>query len=300
MSGHPSEPSWLRESPPSASSSAPVVLSDDDFPAAVASSSSTYGSVNNSDVPAPRVVSRKDPTKPSWAAESDEDGDPEVAPPTGRGRGASRQASSRPLLNNTDKQQSSRRSGGKNDLEEGLLPSSASSSAPPPPVRRTFVHALCLSLQVLSALSSTSLVTANVLSIMYRYNMPFIHLLLRGYGVLFGLFVIMAELEIGPYFRDSRMMSNWIMRGLIYSFLGVIGTEESITVHLDTSSLPNGNVVEMFAQIASYCMVACGGFYVLLGLLCCKGRRDKSVAAYVTLKKQREMEEAVRRQAALN
>jgi hypothetical protein len=297
MNGHPSEPSWLRESsPPSASSSAPVVLSsDDDVMPSASYAPQTYGSTNNSDFQ-PQRMSKKDPTKPAWAVDSDEEDDPEIVPPGRRPSAATKQAS-RPLLNNNDKQSSRR--GGKNDLEEGLLPS-PQSSAPPPPVRRTFIHGLCLGLQVLSALSSTSLVAANVLSIMYRYGMPPVHLILRGYGVLFGLFVIMAELEVGPYFRDSRMMSSWVMRGLVYSFLGVIGTEESISVNLDKSSLPNGAAVELFAQIASYCMVACGGCYILLGLLCCKGRKDKAVAAYVTLKKQREMEEALRHQASVH
>ena len=185
------------------------------------------------------------------------------------------------------------------DIERGapLLSDNESSDdeyPKPTPLRRSFLHDMFIGLCVVSVLASFCLVVANVLSILYKTDMRPIQLFMRAYSVIFGIAVVFCEMNWTSYTRESKLLNNWISRGFLYTFLGVLGLDESVAVSLDGSNLPNPSIVEMFAKISSYCMVGVGVLYVLLGLMCCRAVKERRVAAFVAAKKQRAADEARR------
>ena len=85
----------------------------------------------------------------------------------------------------------------------------------------------------------------------------------RGYAVLFGLMIILAELEFPRLFLDYfQFLDLWSMKGFFIVFVGVLT--------LDTESNDNNALQTGTAGL----VVVLGCVYIILGLLCVKTYRD--------------------------
>jgi len=78
----------------------------------------------------------------------------------------------------------------------------------------------------------------------------------------------------------KNLASNFVVRGVLYSFIGLIGVEQSIALRVDMLHL--NHVSSMWAQMASlslhlaaWAMVCMGGLYFVLGVLCMQPLRDR-------------------------
>jgi hypothetical protein len=95
--------------------------------------------------------------------------------------------------------------------------------------------------------------------------------LLRAYVILFCTLFILAEMQFPLQTRLVPSLNNWLYRGLIYSFIGVIGLEESYaTLAQEYPKSPDsGNVlISLLLKVASYGMFTLGLLYMLMGGLC--------------------------------
>ena len=85
----------------------------------------------------------------------------------------------------------------------------------------------------------------------------------------------------------SLPTNNWLMRGWLYSFLGLVGMEEAYAVLVSDSSTSNilaSDLVSIFIQMSSWGMVAIGVLYFALGLLCMRSLKEKVRADYSAAK----------------
>jgi hypothetical protein len=95
--------------------------------------------------------------------------------------------------------------------------------------------------------------------------------------------VLFCLVEAGwpiPWIRSSPLLQVYISRGFLYSFLGLICVEESTSerikdiVHKTADEL-HVSWAAIFMQISSWCFLATGMLYMLLGLCCMKRVRDR-------------------------
>jgi hypothetical protein len=83
-----------------------------------------------------------------------------------------------------------------------------------------------------------------------------------------------------PFLKDSAILNNWISRGFLYSFIGLIGMEEAYSARVE-ELVGHANDkfhvawVPTFMQISSWVMVATGYIYMLMGICCLKGVRNR-------------------------
>lgn len=99
---------------------------------------------------------------------------------------------------------------------------------------------------------------------------------LRVYICIFLLACICIEME---WLFKNSLVSNFIARGIIYSFLGLIGMEQGIAVrvdmlHLDHVASAAAQFASLFLQITSWIETCLGYFYIVMGLFCMKAMRD--------------------------
>lgn len=108
----------------------------------------------------------------------------------------------------------------------------------------------------------------------------------RGYAILFGLMIILAELEFPRLFLDYfKFLEVWSMKGLFIVFVGVL----TLDTEFANSSL---------LQTATAVIIAVlGAVYFLFGLLCVKTYRDyrkQGLHASVDKQASKERREASR------
>ncbi len=84
---------------------------------------------------------------------------------------------------------------------------------------------------------------------------------IRVFGVVLSVLVIMAELEIKAFMRYFAFMYSWMARGLAYAFIGVISYNAKVKFEPGYGA---------FNAVCACMMVVVGVLYFLLGLACMK------------------------------
>lgn len=115
----------------------------------------------------------------------------------------------------------------------------------------------------------------------YHDPLGFLNLALKAYISLFCIVFIFVETGVPvPLVRDSPLLQSYISRGFIYSFLGLICVEESYSERVK-DLVQHGKDefhvgwVSIFMQISSWFMLGVGSLYMLMGIFCLKGMRDR-------------------------
>jgi hypothetical protein len=115
----------------------------------------------------------------------------------------------------------------------------------------------------------------------YPVPITFLSLALKVYISLFCITFVLVESNLPiPFIRTSELLQAFISRGFIYSFLGLICVEEAYSERVrDIVSHGKDEFhvgwLAIFMQISSWFMLGVGAFYMLLGVFCLRGLRDR-------------------------
>ena len=98
------------------------------------------------------------------------------------------------------------------------------------PFETVHIPVLIVLVRILSLVSVISLALMCLLQLLpvgNQASLQWIRNLLRTYLFVFSLACVPVELELEFMNNIIPVMQNWVVRGLFYSFLGLIGVEES-------------------------------------------------------------------------
>jgi hypothetical protein len=149
----------------------------------------------------------------------------------------------------------------------------------PPP--RSCLYTVFVIFSALAVLVTGMMVLSQILNVVILESTKgvIIQQILRVYILVF----ILAELQFEQFLRLVPPMKNWVYRGFLYSFVGIIGIEESYAALAEEyPKKPNiqEEMASLFLRITSYAMFAIGFLYIAMGLLCLKGVWEKLKDSY--------------------
>lgn len=117
------------------------------------------------------------------------------------------------------------------------------------------------------------------------HDKPFIFITLLRFYVLLGSCIgIVVELDISEWFVENAvpLLDNWFIRGAFYLLLGLVATGESSVSVEDFSngfikflSAIGAHFVSMLLWISASGLMLTGSIYIMLGLFCLKGCKDR-------------------------
>lgn len=92
---------------------------------------------------------------------------------------------------------------------------------------------------------------------------------------------VLIEWDI-PIVRNANFLQNYLSRGFLYSFIASSCLEEAfseLVKDMAAHSREQFHIAwfSLFMQVSSWMMLCLGAVYMLLGLCCLKGVRDKMV-----------------------
>ena len=163
------------------------------------------------------------------------------------------------------------------------------------PARRAF-HKFFILVAILASLSALCMAAGQILGIFIYENGPVQHAL-RGYVLILCVLVILIEIEWPTAIHETFLFRNWISRGLLYVFIGVIGMQES-----DTSEIVESDKMETYETIAdivvavAWNMIGLGCLYLLMGMLCLQyalNRLRNDYQARLARAKERQQENEI-------
>jgi len=93
------------------------------------------------------------------------------------------------------------------------------------PARRAF-HKFFILVAILASLSALWMAAGQILGI-FIYENGLVQHALRGYVLILCVLVMLIEIEWPKAIRETLLFRNWISRGLLYVFIGVLGMQES-------------------------------------------------------------------------
>ena len=145
-----------------------------------------------------------------------------------------------------------------------------------PSYQRTFSHKLFRLLKFITTIVAVLLLIAQIISLVY---LPFdgVELLLKIFLSSFCAMIILNEVEWWGILRASPLLWNWIPRGYLYAFIGLVSVEENNLKPSsgDLNTLPIDYTAALFIETASWMMFVIGILYISLGLCCCQVYQTK-------------------------
>ena len=103
----------------------------------------------------------------------------------------------------------------------------------------------------------------------------------RLYLSIFCLIFILVESRI-PFLNG--VIQNWILRGFLYSFFGLIGMEQDLAIRVEEISAGSASVLGpdfltlfamLFINITAWTMISVGILYTFLGVVCLQGLSER-------------------------
>jgi hypothetical protein len=125
-------------------------------------------------------------------------------------------------------------------------------------------------------------------------HLGFLQSVLRIYVSLFSITFILVELRVPlGFLTKAHLLQTYFSRGLLYTFLGVVGMEEAYSGRIEESI---NHVTDefhvswapLFMQISSWLVFAVGCIYMIFGMCCLQILRDKLHQDYQAKKKEYE------------
>lgn len=85
-----------------------------------------------------------------------------------------------------------------------------------------------------------------------------------------------------PFFNG--IIQNWVLRGFLYSFIGLIGMEQDLAIRVEEISAGSASVLGpdfltlfamLFINITAWTMISVGILYIVLGMFCLQGLYER-------------------------
>ena len=154
--------------------------------------------------------------------------------------------------------------------------------------KRTCTHRIFVFIKGLAILAAIAMASGQFVGIAFHQVSP-VQYVLRVYMIGFCIVMTLAEMEWPKFIYENSLLSNWISRGIMYSFIGTIGISQN-TVQGVTGA-PKAAL--MYIEVAAWGMVGIGVLYFFLGIFCCQlvfnhVRRDYDQRAEWAKRKRRE------------
>ena len=101
----------------------------------------------------------------------------------------------------------------------------------------------------------------------------------RSYLVIFCASFVLTESNVSSLQRIT-FHNNWITRGFIYTFIGLVGMEQDLAIRVEEIAAGTTHVLgptygllfaTLFMDLTTWFVIGVGGAYTLLGLLCLQG-----------------------------
>ena len=207
-----------------------------------------------------------------------------------------------------------------NDISMGASDRKEEWSKPPPlesinvssaELKGNIFLRLCNILNMISAISGAMASLFHILYLIYdQWNIKTIgYVVVRIYGILFVLLIILQEMEYSSFFKYFGFLDNWVGRGLFILFCGALvhcldelqsekSASDGNTVDL-SDVIANNQLMQTLRSCISVLLFSCGVLYITLGLLCIKSlkmreltiiRRKKQAAIQATKLKEHKSE----------
>ena len=148
------------------------------------------------------------------------------------------------------------------------------------------LHKFFLIVNGAAALSGINNIIAQFIAIVSPNN-PIMDVILRVYMIALFVVVVMNELEFSSLIRESKVLTDWVSRGIFYTFLGILGVVEydvgvnNYYRYRNNRSSYNTNsgyyqpmmptkedFVEWYLFLVSWIMFGVGVVYIVMGALC--------------------------------
>lgn len=143
----------------------------------------------------------------------------------------------------------------------------ARSSSGDPDAKRTFLHMLFIVYSGLTCISAILLCLAQFLGFTIQDLPSDINQGLRYaismYLILLCLLSVLTELEWFPLVVNSRILTFWVTRGLLYVFMAILTLDQ---MHDDGSKKSENQI--LFIKFVSYAFTILGVGYMVMGVFC--------------------------------
>lgn len=145
--------------------------------------------------------------------------------------------------------------------------------------KRRKIHKLFFFISVVAMISALSMSAGQVIGLVFKKVGP-IQWILRAYTIGLCFVVLFTETEMSKLARENIILHNWISRGLIYAFIGVIGLEE-----IDSSDFKENPVrgvvpAQYFIKAVAWVMIGVGAVYFFMGIACFQRYYEKERTEY--------------------
>eukprot|EP00978_Attheya_sp_CCMP212_P000422 scaffold867_cov50-Attheya_sp.AAC.1 len=130
---------------------------------------------------------------------------------------------------------------------------------------RSWVRMVFVFISVFAIFIALAAGIGQFLSLFYQEINGAIHYVLRVYVVSFSALVVVNELEWFAFTRESRVLHNWVSRGLLYSFVGVIALQENQVTPQDDNPAVDGAMY--YVAAADWAILGMGMVYFAMGII---------------------------------
>ena len=121
-----------------------------------------------------------------------------------------------------------------------------------------------------SLLFTLATMTSQILSF-FLYSISLIDIIAKSFSISFCLMLLFVELRLLSIVDDALVSRSWIVRGLIYIYIGVIVLQQYEDLEWSSS------IFISLTLCISGGMLLVGAIYLISGLLCLKYFYDHSV-----------------------
>jgi len=149
---------------------------------------------------------------------------------------------------------------------------------------RSCCHTIFIGVQIFAVLGNVCMIATQVVPL-FICDIDAVQQVIRCYLAIFACVFLLTELE----WVKSQFLQNWISRGFLYSFLGVVEIEQHFAMSLDGTlqklavhSYQHWDVqwTSVFINLSSWWMVGTGCLYFLLGVFCMQRIRNNCRKQY--------------------
>lgn len=134
------------------------------------------------------------------------------------------------------------------------------------PTRRP-MHKFFRLVSLLAIFAAVAMAIGQIVGIIFR-NVGPIQYVMRIYVVALCIMVVFNECEWTKYTKESSILRNWVTRGLIYGFIGVLGLEENDTSTSRSDLVTGQEASDIYIKAVAWLMLGVGTLYLLMGITC--------------------------------